>query len=215
MKFLLNKKFIAAEFVILCLCLPTYIIVSKSAAFMFNFLWGAALYSAFILYTCYKPYFHSSWKWQAVNFENMRSILVRWAFACVAMTVFIWIYDPERMFGLLKVRPEFVPVLLVAYPVFSALPQELIFCTFFFKRYEAFFGNGMKMVSASALIFAYAHILYINPVAPTLSLVGGIIFALTYLRTQSLALVTIEHGLYGNFLFLIGLGWYFYGGSVQ
>ena len=41
------------------------------------------------------------------------------------------------------------------------------------------------------------------------------IFASTYSKTKSLALVTIEHGLYGISLFLIGLGWYFYGGAVH
>ncbi len=71
------------------------------------------------------------------------------------------------------------------------------------------------MMIASAVMFAYAHLLYINPVAPTLSLLGGLIFASTYLKTKSLALVTIEHGLYGNVLFLIGLGYYFYGGNVH
>lgn len=70
------------------------------------------------------------------------------------------------------------------------------------------------MVAASAVTFAYAHCLYLNPIAPTLSLLGGVIFALTYLRTKSLATVTIEHGLYGDFLFFIGLGMYFYGGNV-
>jgi membrane protease YdiL (CAAX protease family) len=97
--------------------------------------------------------------------------------------------------------------------VLSALPQEFIFCSFFFERYKAFFGEGRGMIVASAVVFAYAHCLYLNPVAPTLSLLGGLIFASTYRKTKSLALVTIEHGLYGNALFLIGLGTYFYSGG--
>ncbi len=56
--------------------------------------------------------------------------------------------------------------------------------------------------------------MFIDWVAPTLSLVAGYIFAKTYSETRSLALVTIEHGLYGNYLFLVGLGWYFHGGAV-
>jgi len=43
------------------------------------------------------------------------------------------------------------------------------------------------MLVVNAVVFAYAHLLYINPVAPTLSLLGGLIFASTYLKTQSLA----------------------------
>lgn len=107
-----------------------------------------------------------------------------------------------------------IPFLMVLYPLISALPQEFIFCSFFFRRYEPFFGKAKLMIIASAIIFAYAHVLYINPIAPTLSFIGGLIFAYDYAKHKSLALVTIEHGLYGNALFLIGLGWYFYSGSV-
>ena len=70
------------------------------------------------------------------------------------------------------------------------------------------------MVIASAIIFAYAHVLYINWVAPSLGIIAGLIFADTFRKHRSLALVTIEHGLYGNALFVIGLGWYFYSGAV-
>jgi hypothetical protein len=214
-KVLKSRPYIAVEFLILCILVPAYIIITKNAPFMFSFLWGAALYALAILYFVYRDHLQEIWKWQEVTWAAMKPILIRWVFACIGMTIFIWFYDPERMLGLVMERPLFVPVLLILYPLISALPQELIFCSFFFERYRIFFGDGMKMVAASAIIFAYAHVLYINPVAPTLSLIGGYIFAMTYLKTKSLALVTIEHGLYGNFLFVIGLGWYFFGGSVH
>jgi hypothetical protein len=214
-RILKSRSFITLEFLVLCLLIPAYIIISKNAPFMFAFLWGAALYALVVLYFSYPSSLQDIWKWRAVTRQAMKPLLIRWCFACLAMTAFIWFYDPDRMLAVVYDRPWFVPVLVVVYPVFSALPQELIFCSFFFVRYRIFFGQGIKMVIASAVIFAYAHILYINPVAPILSLIGGYIFATTYLKTRSLALVTIEHGLYGNFLFIIGLGWYFYGGSVQ
>lgn len=212
--FLKSKPFIALEFLILCIAIPAYIIVTKSAPFMFSFLWGAALYGLFILRFVYADHLKDIWKWKAVKKANLKPLFIRWIIACIAMTLFMYWYDPDKMFRLMLERPEFIPMLLVMYPIISALPQEFIFCSFFFERYKVFFGKGLIMVAASAVIFAYAHILYINPVAPTLSLFGGIIFALTYLKTKSLALVTIEHGLYGNYLFLVGLGWYFYGGNV-
>ena len=43
--------------------------------------------------------------------------------------------------------------------------------------------------------------------------VGGLMFANTYRRTNSLFLVSLEHALYGNTLFFIGLGWFFWGGA--
>lgn len=213
-KLLKNPYFIALEFLCLCILTPAYIIYTKNAPFMFSFLWGAALYGLFILRFVYHDHLKQIWKWRSVTWANMRPILIRFAIACVGMAVFIYFYDPDRMARLLLERPLFIPILLILYPLISALPQEFIFCSFFFERYKIFFGEGAKMVLASAVIFAYAHVLYINPVAPTLSFIGGLIFALTYLKTKSLALVAIEHGLYGNFLFIIGLGWYFHGGYV-
>ena len=70
------------------------------------------------------------------------------------------------------------------------------------------------MILMSSIIFCFAHIFVINWVAPLLSFFGGLIFALTYNRTKSLLIASLEHSLYGNALFVIGLGWFFWGGSV-
>jgi hypothetical protein len=46
------------------------------------------------------------------------------------------------------------------------------------------------------------------------SFFGGLLFAHTYHTSKSLALVWLEHTLYGWTLFTLGLGWYFYHGNV-
>lgn len=56
------------------------------------------------------------------------------------------------------------------------------------------------------------HIIFRNPVAPLLTLPGGYLFATTYTRTRSLLITGIEHALYGDLVFTIGLGIYFYKG---
>jgi len=208
------KAILSLEFIILCLVIPGIIIFGRFAPYMFAFLWGATLYALIITRLYYFQGWKEIWRVEAVTWGNMKPILIRWILASIAMLIFAVFYDPERLFYIPKERPEIIPAILFLYPVISALPQEFIFCTFFFKRYEPFFGSGKWMIAASAMIFAYVHILYINPVAPILSLAGGILFALTYQKHKSLALVTIEHGLYGNALFLIGLGHYFYSGGV-
>ena len=209
-----KRVYLMIEFWVLCLLIPTLIIVNTWAPMMFTFLWGAALYAFFIYRRHFFTTWRAFWSWESVTWDNLKPILIRWGLASLGMYGFMVWYDPDRLFGIFYRSPEFIPFLMVAYPVLSALPQEFIFCSFFFKRYEHYFGSGRAMVIASALVFAYAHVLYINPVAPTLGLLAGLIFADTYAKTKSLALVTIEHGLYGNSLFLIGLGWYFYSGSV-
>ena len=202
------------EFILLCVFLPTTIIVFVLAKHMFVFLWGAALYCGVVMYFKDKSFLRTMWRWEAVTWGNMKPLLIRWILASIGMLAFIYWYDPARAFALFDRAPLIIPFLLVLYPLLSALPQEFIFCTFFFDRYKRFFPTERLMVLASAIVFAYAHVLFINWVAPTLSFVAGLIFAMTYSRTKSLALVTIEHGLYGNVLFLVGLGWYFHGGAV-
>jgi hypothetical protein len=71
------------------------------------------------------------------------------------------------------------------------------------------------MVIASGVSFGLAHLFFANWIAPLLSSVGGILFAITYAQTSSTVLVSIEHAIWGNFIFTIGLGWYFYGGSIS
>lgn len=213
-KILNHKFYLMMEFLILCIAVPSYIIVTKSAPFMFAFLWGAAGYAYFIMRICHPEELKDSFKLRKFKASLMPPMLIRWVIASILMIAFLYWYDPLQLFFLPKQSPEMVLILLCLYPIISALPQEFIFCSFFFRRYRPFFGTGYKMVLASAVIFAYAHILYLNPIAPALSLLGGLIFAETYRRTHSLALVTFEHGLYGNALFVIGLGWYFYGGAV-
>lgn len=212
--FLKHPAFLAIEFLCLCILTPGYIIFTKSAPFMFAFLYGAALYGFIILRVVYNDHLKDIWKWKAVKWSVMKPMLIRFFLACIAMTIFMYWYNEPEMMRLATERGGFIIFLLCLYPIVSALPQEFIFCSFFFERYKPFFGEGYMMVAASAVTFAYAHCLYLNPIAPTLSLLGGVIFALTYLRTKSLATVTIEHGLYGDFLFFIGLGMYFYGGNV-
>ena len=45
--------------------------------------------------------------------------------------------------------------------------------------------------------------------------VGGYLFARTYARSESTLMVSLEHALWGDFLFTVGLGWYFWGGSIR
>lgn len=210
-----RKLLLICEFVVLCLLVPGIIISFRLAPAMLLFLWAAALYCAYVVHYKREHFLRDVWKWNEVNWKNLKIILLRWILACIGMLAFLYWYNPDRLFELVLNRPGFIPYLMIAYPVLSAFPQEIIFCSFFFERYKSLFTTERRRIIASALVFAYAHMLYINWVAPPLSLIAGLIFAATFSKTRSLALVTIEHALYGNALFIIGLGWYFYGGAVH
>jgi uncharacterized protein len=56
------------------------------------------------------------------------------------------------------------------------------------------------------------HLLFGNVAAPLLSIPAGYLFSHTYARTRSLPAAAVEHALYGNIVFTVGLGLYFYRG---
>lgn len=121
---------------------------------------------------------------------------------------------PERLLELPRHRPELWLTIMLAYPVLSALPQEIIFRALFYRRYVGLFADGRVALAVNAAVFSLAHLFYQNPVAIGLTLVGGLIFAWTYQRTGSFPLVVLLHALAGQIIFTSGLGIYFYHGAI-
>ena len=131
------------------------------------------------------------------------------------MGVLTYLYLPHRFLAFPEEKPVMWATLLFLYPLLAAYPQEIIFRGFFFHRYQPLFPNQGAMVVVNAVCFGLAHVIYGNWVAPLLSTFGGVLFAYRYLKSGSLLAAGIEHGLWGNFLFTIGIGWYFYSGAIQ
>lgn len=117
-------------------------------------------------------------------------------------------------FHLPRERPLLWFAILIFYPLLSALPQELIFRVFMFHRYRLLFPGRWALPLVSATVFALVHLVLGNWIALLLSLAGGLLFAYTYAKTRSLGLVTLEHGLWGDWIFTLGMGRYFYGGHL-
>jgi hypothetical protein len=122
--------------------------------------------------------------------------------------------EPDRLFAFVRERPRLWAVVMVLYPVLSAYPQGLVYRIFVFQRYRSVFASRWAIILASAAGFSFAHIVFHNWVAPGLSFAGGVAFAWTYERTRSGLVATVQHALFGCYLFTIGLGWYFYLGAV-
>lgn len=99
-------------------------------------------------------------------------------------------------------------IILLTYPLFSVLPQELIFRTYFFHRYKRIIPAKTARILLSAFVFALAHAIYGNLWAILLAFLGGLIFAYTYAITRSTLAVVLEHSVWGLWLFAVGLGDY-------
>ncbi len=123
-------------------------------------------------------------------------------------------YMPESFLDFPRLAPLVWAIVMVLYPVLSAYPQKMVFRAFFFERYRPLFKSDWAMILASALFFGWAHAFLGNWVAPVFAGLGGILFGRTYLRSGSLLLAGLEHGLYGDLLFTLGTGWLFYAGSI-
>lgn len=153
------------------------------------------------------------------NFQGARAIfrglLPMFGLSVVVLGFGVLVALPERFLQFPLQRPAFWLLVMVAYPVLSVYPQEIIFRAFFFHRYGPVFVRPGVTIGASAIAFGYAHIILHNWVAVTLSVIGGALFAWTYERSRSLLAASIEHALYGCAIFTLGLGWYFYAGAVR
>jgi uncharacterized protein len=142
-------------------------------------------------------------------------VLTRFAIFAAVLAVALVLYEPQRVLALPRERPSLWAIIMLGYPVLSVYPQELAFRAFFIHRYAALFRTRAALIAANALAFGWAHILMHNWIAIAFSVVGGVFFADTYLRSRSTLAACIEHALYGCWLFTIGWGWYFYAGATR
>jgi membrane protease YdiL (CAAX protease family) len=95
----------------------------------------------------------------------------------------------------------------------SVFPQEILFRAFLFERYGPILHGDFAKAAASAIAFGFAHIVFGNWISVVLSAAGGALFAITYLKTGSLLAACLEHAIFGDFIFTIGLGQYFFHGA--
>ncbi|MCW9708490.1 CPBP family intramembrane glutamic endopeptidase [Fodinibius salsisoli] len=142
--------------------------------------------------------------------EISKSLIVRIPLVAVSLILLIWLFQPDQFFSFPSEQPILWMVVMVLYPVLSALPQEFIYRTFFFHRYDVLILYRNGSIIFSTLAFAFLHIVYDNWWAVGLSLIAGLLFGLTYQRTRSLLWVTVEHVFYGWMIFTLGFGNFFY-----
>lgn len=168
----------------------------------------------FLLILRHDPTFDKQklWNFAAVRAE-WRFLLARIAIGCTLLGLGVWRFLPDHMFILVRHSPVLWLGLMVLYPFLSVYPQEVFFRAFFFHRYRRLLGQGTGAIVAGAALFGFVHIVFGNWISIVLSGAGGVLFARTYLTSGSLALASIEHALYGNFIFTIGLGEFFLHGS--
>ena len=177
-------------------------------------LWAAAAYATWQLLR--DSHFDRAKLWNAASLASHASLILA-IFTLVALLLWLGVrrFDPQLEWSLVRQRPALWMVGMVAYPVLSVYPQGLLYRAFFFQRYAGLFPNRWAMIVASAAAFAFLHIVFSNPLAVALTFGGGLLFAYRYAETGSLAASSFEHALYGCWLFTVGLGQFFYHGTLS
>lgn len=130
-----------------------------------------------------------------------------------AVTTFMWLFRPWEFLSFPTYNPRLWAVVMIIYPLLSALPQELAYRSFFFHRYGPLFGNRRWLaIAVDGVLFGFAHVSFGNGVSVLLSTMLGLVLAWRYTRTRSIFAVWLEHALYGQLVFTVGLGRYFFTG---
>ncbi len=147
--------------------------------------------------------------------RSLRRCLLLFLVGGTAVSLLTAWLRPDLLFRLPRENPSLWIAVLLLYPLLSVYPQEVIFRALLEHRYRSVLSTTLAFVITSGVTFGLAHLFFANPLAPTMALVGGLMFAYTYHETGSTLMASLEHALWGDLLFTIGLGWYFYGGSVR
>jgi CAAX protease family protein len=155
--------------------------------------------------------------------RDVFSILALFALCGGALTIFAYERYPQSFLSFLRSNTTLWLFVMVFYPLISVTTQELVYRVFFFHRYApALNGSGGLAIAVNAMLFATMHAILFASRGSTFhweavafSLIGGLIFAYRFVKTRSLLAVWLEHALYGDLIFTIGLGRFFFTGVAN
>lgn len=122
--------------------------------------------------------------------------------------------EPQALFMPGRADPGLLVMVLLLYPLLSALPQEILFRALYFRRYGGLLPRGREGIVLNAALFALAHLMYWNVVVALMTFFGGLAFAWAYEERRSFATAVVMHAVAGQIVFAVGMGVYFYSGNV-
>ncbi len=208
-----NKLRLAIELCLLFIAIPLCLFFLIPLPIL-PILWGFAALCRYVLMRDLGFDKSNLWRSNAIV-QYLKPMFIRFIIFTIFLTIVISITAPDLLFNLIKQKPALWLVIIILYPILSVYPQELIYRAYFFHRYHQLFPHRWIMVVISGLAFGFMHIIFHNWIAVFLTTIGGTLFAYTYNRSKSTLLVSIEHSLFGCLMFSLGLGQFFYIGSIE
>lgn len=206
-----NRARLWAEFGALFIAIPLLIALFMPLNLMFAALFGFTVVGLALLWMT------GGYEWRALvsHWSRVPWLKVVLFGAVVGATgwAIMQMTAPEYIRLLTVERFRFLILLWLLYPLLSALPQELIFRVLFFHRYSVLFPDQRIGLLVNAALFSFAHLMYWSATVLVLTFIGGLVFALSYVR-YGFPTAWILHGVAGNVLFTVGMGYYFWTGNV-
>jgi uncharacterized protein len=155
--------------------------------------------------------------------RDVFSILTLFVICGSALTIFAYVRYPQSFLTFPKYNTPLWLLVMVFYPLISVTTQELVYRVLYFNRYApAMNGSSLLAIAVNAALFAAMHALLFayrsTPFhweAVTISFMGGLLFAYRFTQTRSFLAVALEHALYGDLIFTIGLGRFFFTGVAH
>ncbi|WP_378175623.1 type II CAAX prenyl endopeptidase Rce1 family protein [Aquimarina sp. SS2-1] len=135
-----------------------------------------------------------------------RETVIKLAIVIIVTSLYVFWVAPDELFSVVIKKPYLWVIILFVYTFLSVWPQEIIYRTFFYNRYESLIDNKWLFIFINAVLFSLAHLFLRSFLVQLLTFLGGLLFAFTYQKTKSTTLVSIEHAIYGNWLFTVGMG---------
>lgn len=159
-----------------------------------------------------------TFSWRATLAKGIRlidlvSVLTLFAIAGPLIALFAYNDVPERFLSFPRYAYDTWVIVMILYPLISVTTQEIMYRVFFFHRYRPLFaGDRQGGIVLNAVLFSFSHIVFQDVTTLVISLLGGLLFAWRYESSRSYWTLVLEHALYGNLIFTVGLGRYFYTG---
>jgi len=209
-----RRLLLGFELVLLTIGIPLAFRLGLMPVHPFVVLWTAAIGCTIALVL--DRSFDRRQLWNAAELRRLwPTIGTRFAILGTAIAAFTALALPSFFLAFPRENPGIWAMVMVFYPLLSVYPQGVIYRAFVLHRYRPLVPSRTALIAVSAVAFGFMHVIFRNPIAVSMTIAGGLLFAWTHLRSRSLLVSSIEHALYGQLIFTVGLGWFFYHGAIE
>jgi uncharacterized protein len=199
-----NVKVKFAEIVALFVITPIVLFLSIPILFKVVYLFMGVLY--IIIISIFFEKFSKVKIDKKSRKTGFKQIGIGFLIIAILTTLVLYVQDKDVLFHVMLNKPSLWLKFSGVYILFSVIPQELIYRTFFVKRYQKLIKNKILFILINAVLFSFAHIWFQSWIVLSFTFIGSLLFTRTYLKTKSIGLVILEHSLYGVWLYTVGYG---------